>query len=147
MAARGIARPAEVRFYLDADVLGLAKVLASLRPDVTYPGDAGGIVRQRARPPCPITTTDLDDDVWIPIVAARGWAIITRDRSIQRKPAEIQAVRDTGAKMFVLTSPEQLTVWDQLEIVMSQWRRIERHADRPGPYIYAVRRTSLRQVL
>jgi len=33
------AKPAAVRFYLDADVLGLAKVLVQLRNDVTYPGD------------------------------------------------------------------------------------------------------------
>lgn len=28
-------KPAEVRFYVDADLLGLAKVLAGLRFDVT----------------------------------------------------------------------------------------------------------------
>jgi hypothetical protein len=33
------ARPATVRFYFDADVLGVAKVVAALRSDVTYPGD------------------------------------------------------------------------------------------------------------
>lgn len=32
------AKPAVVRFYIDADVLGLAKVLARLGSDVTYPG-------------------------------------------------------------------------------------------------------------
>lgn len=140
-------KQAEVRYYVDADVLGLAKVLASLRPDVTYPGDPGGAVRKRSRPPCPITTTDVDDDVWIPIVASRGWGIITRDKAIQRRPAEIEAVRDSGAKMFALTSREQLSVWDQLEIVLSRWRDIERLADDPGPYIYAVTRTSIRRVL
>jgi hypothetical protein len=35
-------RPVRVRFYVDADVLGLAKVLAAIRPDVTDPGDPGG---------------------------------------------------------------------------------------------------------
>jgi hypothetical protein len=35
------ARPATVRFYFDADVLGVAKVVAALRSDVTYPGDRG----------------------------------------------------------------------------------------------------------
>jgi hypothetical protein len=42
--ARGVSRikPAEVRYYIDADILGLARVLAALRPDVTYPGDPGG---------------------------------------------------------------------------------------------------------
>jgi hypothetical protein len=140
-------KQAEVRYYVDADVLGLAKVLASLRPDVTYPGDPGGVVRKRSRPPCPITTTDVDDDVWIAIVAARGWSIITRDKAIQRRPAEIKAVRDSGAKMFALTSREQLSVWDQLEIMMSRWRDIDRLSGEPGPFIYAITRTSTRQVL
>jgi len=31
-------RQATVRFYLDADILGLAKLLVQLRPDVTFPG-------------------------------------------------------------------------------------------------------------
>jgi hypothetical protein len=31
------AKPATVRFYFDADLLGLAKVLASLRNDITHP--------------------------------------------------------------------------------------------------------------
>jgi hypothetical protein len=30
-----------VRFYFDADVLGLAKVMVMLRSDMTYPGDPG----------------------------------------------------------------------------------------------------------
>lgn len=140
-------KQAEVRYYFDADVLGLAKVLASLRPDVTYPGDPGGVVRKRSRPSCPITTTDVDDDVWIPIVAARGWSIVTRDKAIQRRPAEIEAVRESGAKMFALTSREQLSGWDQLEIVMSRWRDIERLSEDPGPFIYAITRTSVRRVL
>ncbi len=35
-------RPAEIRFYLDADVLGLARVLVQVRSDVTFPGDPAG---------------------------------------------------------------------------------------------------------
>jgi len=50
------AKPAIVRFYFDADVLGLAKILVTLRSDVTYPGDPGGVVHRRARPACPITS-------------------------------------------------------------------------------------------
>jgi hypothetical protein len=32
-------RAAQVRIYADADVLGLGKILAGLRNDITYPGD------------------------------------------------------------------------------------------------------------
>lgn len=34
-----------MNFYVDADILGLGKVLAGIRPDVTYPGDPGGRVK------------------------------------------------------------------------------------------------------
>lgn len=60
-----------VRFYVDADILGLAKVMALLRWDLTYPGDPGGTVKRHARPACPIATTDVDDDQWIPVVAPK----------------------------------------------------------------------------
>lgn len=50
-----------VRFYVDADTLGLAHVMVALRWDVTYPGDPGGTVKRHPRPPCPITATDVDD--------------------------------------------------------------------------------------
>jgi hypothetical protein len=38
------ARAAQVRIYVDADVLGLGKILADLRNDVTYPGDPGAVI-------------------------------------------------------------------------------------------------------
>ncbi len=78
-----LAEPAIVRFYFDADVLGRAKALTKLRNDITYPGDPGGVVHRRERPPCPITSTDTADTVWIPIVASWDWLIITRDSRIQ----------------------------------------------------------------
>lgn len=55
-------RPAEIRFYLDADVLGLARVLVQVRSDVTFPGDPGGVVHKRERPPCPVTTPAVRDE-------------------------------------------------------------------------------------
>lgn len=50
-------KAAAVRFYFDADVLGLAHQIAGLRPDATYPGDRGGVVLKQQRQPCPITST------------------------------------------------------------------------------------------
>ena len=70
---------AVVRFYIDADILGLAKVLAELRNDITYPGDPGTVIYKRRRPACPITSPEGLDPDWIPEVASRGWLIVTRD--------------------------------------------------------------------
>ena len=73
-------RAAQVRFYVDADILGLGKILGGLRNDVTYPGDPGAVLHRRHRAPCPIASPDVLDTDWIPEVAARGWLIVTRDK-------------------------------------------------------------------
>ena len=63
-------RAAQVRIYVDADILGLGKILGSLRNDVTYPGDPGAVIHKRHREPCPIASPDVLDTDWIPEVAA-----------------------------------------------------------------------------
>jgi hypothetical protein len=140
------ARPAEVRFYLDADVLGLAHVVGGLRSDTTYPGDPGAVIKRRERPPCIITSPGVKDPVWIPEVAQRGWLIITRDRHIQDHRAEIHAVRESEAKLLTLSGPDAGDTWTQLEVLMSQWRHIERLADQSGPFIWTSTRTSMREI-
>ena len=45
-------RTAQVRLYVDADLLGLGKLLAGLRNDVTYPGDPGAVIHKRQRASC-----------------------------------------------------------------------------------------------
>ncbi len=109
-------KPANVRFYFDADVLGLAHVIARLRPDATYPGDPGAVVKKRRRPPCPITSPAVLDHIWIPQVAALNWLIITRDSHIQDHRAEIAAVRDNGARMIALAGSEARSTFEQLEV-------------------------------
>ncbi len=139
-------KPADVRFYFDADVLGLAKLIAGLRPDATYPGDQGAVVNKRARPACPVAKPSTLDHVWIPEVARRGWLIITRDSHIQDHRAEIAAVRDNDAKMVALAGPDAKSTWLQLEVLMSQWRRIEQLVDEPGPFIWRATRSGLSRI-
>jgi hypothetical protein len=135
-------RVAVVRYYFDADVLGLAHIIAGLREDATYPGDAGATIHKRQRPPCPIAP-NTPDAIWIPQVARAGWAIITRDKRIERRPHELQTVRDNGGRMFAITSPEQLSKWGQLEILMRCWRDLEAQAARPGPFVIPLRYSGL----
>jgi hypothetical protein len=51
-----------------------------------------------------------------------------------------------GARMFAITSNEQLDNWGLLEVVATQWRAMERAAEEPGPYIYAVTRTTFAKI-
>lgn len=140
------AKQAEVRFYCDADVLGMAKVVSGLRPDFTFPGDPGGTVHRRRRAPCPVQSAAALDTEWIPIVAGAGWLIITRDSRIQDRPAELAAVKEHGAKMVALAGKDALGTWRQLEVLFCQWRAIEPLADAPGPFIWSATRTAMRSV-
>jgi hypothetical protein len=59
-------KPVHVRFYFDADVVGLAHVIARLRADATYPGDPGAVVNKHQRPSCLIASPAVLDHLWIP---------------------------------------------------------------------------------
>lgn len=135
-------KQATIRFYFDADILGLAKILANLRHDITYPGDPGAIVHKHQRSACPIQPRDRDTD-WIPTAANAGWLIITRDANIRVHRAEINTVIANGARLVALASQDANSKWTQLELVMTQWRAIEKLADLPGPFVYAAYRTAL----
>jgi hypothetical protein len=104
-------RAAQVRIYVDVDIPGLGKFLASLRNDMTYPGDPGAVIHNRQRARCPITSPDVLDTDWIPQVAARGWLIITRDSMISQNRNEITAIRENKAKMVALNQRDAQTKW------------------------------------
>lgn len=46
------------------------------------------------------------DQDWLPIVAAKDWIILTSDKRILNRPLEIEAVRNSKAKLFVYSSSE-----------------------------------------
>ena len=140
-------RPATTRFYVDADTLGLAHILVGLRSDVTFPGDLGGTIHRRVRPPSPIDQTNIPDADWIQQVAQQGWLIITRDQRIAKRYRERQTVAKHGARMIAITSNERLDNWKILEVFMSQWRWIESMVDIPGPFIYGITRTTNTKIL
>lgn len=144
MSRRG--RASQVRFYFDADILGVAKIVCAMRADCTYPGDPGAKIKNVNRPACTITAPATPDVAWIPEVTRQGMLIITRDAAIQSHRAEIAAVRDNGARMVAMTGADAVDNWHQLETLLTQWRRMEALLQNAGPFIYALTRTSLRSI-
>jgi len=134
-------------WYFDADTVGLGKMLRDARSDVTWPGDDGQRLKPRlCLPPCVIQDKDTDDEIWIPHVTTAGLAIITRDKKIQTRTREINAVYAAGARMFAITSEENLNRWGLLEVFVPNFRAIEEAARQPGPYVYSVTRTGIRNL-
>ena len=106
----------------------------------------GGLVNKRIRPSCPVADVGTKDRDWIPLVADRGWVIITRDSAIRGHSREIAAVHEHGARMVALAGGTARTKFEQLEVVMANWRRIERCAVEPGPFVYLATRSTFRMV-
>lgn len=102
-------------------------------------------MRRHRREPCPVADPSVKDPVWIPQVTGLGWLIVTRDSRIQEHRAEIGAVRDNGARMVALGGRDAIGTWAQLEVLMSQWRAVERCLGEPGPFIYSATRTTFRR--
>ena len=101
---------------------------------------------KRRRPPCPIASPVVLDHIWIPQVAALSWLIITSDSHIQDHRAENAAVRDNGARMITLAGNEARSTFEQLEVLMTQWRHIQQRLNEDGPFVYSVTRTSFRPI-
>jgi len=47
--------------------------------------------------------------------------------------------------MVTLSGRDAISTWNQLEILMTQWRQIESLLDQLGPFIYPATRTSIRE--
>lgn len=84
------ADPAQLRFFVDETSLGLGKALAISRKDVVHTGHP-------LIPDAPLGSLDTE---WIPAVAARSLAVVSRDRHIRTKPAEIALLRESGLRVF-----------------------------------------------
>lgn len=65
------------------------------------------------------------DDVWLPDVGQRGWYVITRDKRISRKPAEVAALKGAGVGAFIFTQQKDLDLWGWVETVIRRWREIQ----------------------
>ena len=118
-------RPAPAaRFFVDEDLLGLAKTLAAARKhDVVYPG----------HPHLPEVPRETIDEEWIPAVAARGLVAITRDRHLRTRPRQLELAHAHGLRVFCLTGRKDMTTWDQLVLVVRMWPQIETKRDQAGP--------------
>lgn len=124
-----------IRFFFDESCLGIGKIVAQARPDAIYPG----------HPRSPITPGDPDLD-WIPVAAQRGWVVILRDKRLNRRPAELEALASHPLRVLVLSSAGQLGVWDQLRVLLRYWDSIDELVGaNPGPWLFAVTKSGLRQ--
>jgi hypothetical protein len=86
------------------------------------------------------------DEQWIPAVAARDLAVITRDRHLRTRPRELAMLRQHKLRVYCLTGRRDMSVWDQLCLVVATWPAIEHQLATagPGPWFATVTGAGLR---
>lgn len=79
----------------------------------------------------------VSDAEWLELCGTEGLVVLTKDRRLRYRPAEIAAIRRYRVKAFVLTSGE-LTAREQAERFIANAKAIEEAAAARGPFVYAV---------
>lgn len=135
-----VADPRPIRYFVDESLMGLAKALPILRPDVTgcgHPRGAHGIVAG---------TKDLD---WISVIAERGWITIGRDAKLRTRPEEAVAVRSARLRIVRLGGRRDLSSWGYASLLVRRWDDIEEFstANPDGPWFLRVTSSGVRHMV
>ena len=124
-------------YFTDENTLGLGKLLRRRgRDDVLYPG-------HEDLPEVPLGTLDL---AWMPIVAERDLVVVTRDRRIRTRPAELRAYREHGIRSVWIGAKQDLGPRAQVELFLEHESRLQREMTKrgPGPWALAMTPSGLR---
>ncbi len=79
----------------------------------------------------------VHDEEWLALAGARGWAVLMKDDSIRRRPAELAALRAAEVKAFCVTNAN-LSGEEQARRLVAHRHRIVQRCRRPGPFVYGV---------
>ena len=88
---------------------------------------------------------ELPDETWLADAGKNDWVVLTKDDAIRRRPAERDALNEAKVRVFCLTN-QNLRAKDQAQRFVVNRDRMLRRAATPGPYIYGVYESGLRQL-
>ncbi|GAA5143836.1 hypothetical protein GCM10023340_10190 [Nocardioides marinquilinus] len=86
--------------------------------------------------------TDRD---WLELAGSNGWPVLAKDERIRYRPEERAAIIAFGVRAFYLTSGN-LTAEQMAEAYIASRSTIWTSAAMDGPGLFAVTRTSIRQI-
>jgi len=119
-------------YFTDENTLGLGKLLRrSGRTDVLYPGHDD-------LPEVPPGTPDLD---WMPVLARLDLVVVTRDRRIRTRPAELRAYWELGIRSVWIGAKQDLGPRDQLDVFLKHEVRLQREVLKRGAGPWALAMT------
>lgn len=128
---------AGIVYFTDENTLGLGKLLRRAgRGDVVYPGHENLLDVPRGTP----------DSVWMPIVASHDLIVVTRDRRIRTRPAELRVYLEQGIRSVWIGAKKDLGPADQLALFLRYEERLRREIVKRGggPWALALNLNGLR---
>ncbi len=128
----------DVRFFVDENTLALGRAIAQLRNDIAVIGE----------PPVDhLLRRGMDDVEWIPVVAERGWVVITIDHHLRTRPHEASLAARSGLMCVNLRGAGNLSRWEQLVRLVRHWEAVEAFIEkRPtGPWWLSLTRSGHRE--
>jgi len=83
---------------------------------------------------------DTPDEHWLAEVGRKGWAILSKDENIRRRPLELSAIAASRAGVFVLTS-QGLTGAEMAHVFIAALPKIEAaHRSLRRPFVCLIYR-------
>lgn len=91
----------------------------------------------------PIGTPDLE---WMPLIAQRNLIVVTRDRRIRTRPAELRAYTELGIRSVWIGAKQDLGPHHQVDLFLQHEARLLREIIKrgPGPWALALTPSGLR---
>ncbi|KAA9107928.1 hypothetical protein [Microbacterium rhizomatis] len=124
-------------YFTDENALGMGKLLSrSGRDDIVFPGHP-------ALPEVLLGSTDLE---WMPIAGSREFIVLTRDKRIRTRPAELAAYMEHGIRSVWIGAKQDLSPQDQVVLFISHEERLRREIIKlgAGPWALALSATGVR---
>jgi hypothetical protein len=124
-------------YFTDENALGLGKLLQRKgRDDVLCPG-------HDSLPEIPLGTLDVD---WMRVVGVRGYIVVTRDRRIRTRPAELLAYRENGIRSVWIGAKRDLGPQAQMDLFERHEERLRREIIKlgAGPWALALSASGVR---
>lgn len=124
-------------YFTDENTLGFGKLLRrSGRVDVVHPG-------HKDLPDVPVGTPDLE---WMPVLARLDLVLVTRDRRIRTRPAELRAYWQFGIRSVWIGAKQDIGPHDQLALFLAHEARLHREILKrgAGPWALAMSPSGVR---
>ena len=87
--------------------------------------------------------SDAPDEQWLEVAGREGWVVLTRDKRIRWRPAELEAFLDHKVIVFVLVSGN-VSAAETANVISSSYQKVLRlAANAKPPAMFRVTRTGL----